>query len=70
VKDWLWAWGSSGERRDGALGPVEAGSVDCQPVVEGKARVAAARIAYGTHQRKKGERMAAATGEVAETGQP
>jgi hypothetical protein len=44
VKDWLWAWGSSGERRDGALGPVEAGSVDCQPVVEGKARVAAARI--------------------------
>jgi hypothetical protein len=27
-------------------------------------------IAYGTRQRKKGERMAAATGEVAETGQP
>jgi hypothetical protein len=27
-------------------------------------------IAYGTHRRKKGDRMTAATGEVTETGQP
>src|SRR6516165_12135106 len=30
----------SGECRDGSLGPVEAGSVDREPVIEGKARMA------------------------------
>src|SRR5437763_10086532 len=39
--------GSSGECRDGVLCPSKAGSVDCQPVIKGKAGVAVAEAGGG-----------------------